>query len=70
MRVRALSKNIDDAIATTKPATIKNKDGKKDFHEAGVPLPPDPVITRWATGLRAALHYSEYFPAVCTIFNN
>ena len=48
MRVRAHFKNIDEVIATTKAATIKNKDRKKDFHDAGLPSPPDPVIARWA----------------------
>ena len=46
MRVRAHFKNIDKIIATIKAATIKNKDRKKDFHDAGLPSPPDPVITR------------------------
>ena len=57
MRVRAHFKNIDEVIETIKTATIKNKDRKKDFHDAGLPSPPDPVITRWATWLRAALYY-------------
>ena len=70
MRVRAHFKNIDEIIATIKAATIKHKDRKKDFHDAGLPSPPDPVITRWATWLRAALCYSENFPAVRTIVNN
>ena len=52
-------KNIDKVIATIKAAAIKNKDRKKDFHDAGRPSSPDPVITRWATWLRAALYYSE-----------
>ena len=65
MRVRAHIKNINEVIAT-----IKNKDRKKDFHDAGLPSPPDPVITRWATWLRAALYYSENIPAVHTIVNN
>ena len=59
MRVRVHFKNIDEAIATIKATTIKNKDRKKDFHDARLPSPPDPVITRWATWLRAALYYSE-----------
>ena len=65
MRMHAHFKNIDEVIAT-----IKNKDCKKDFHDAGLPSPPDTVITKWATWLRAALYYSENFPAVCTIANN
>ena len=70
MRVRAHLKNIDEIMATIKAATIKNKDRKKDFHNAGLSSPPDPVITRWATWLRAALYYSENLPAVRTIVNN
>ena len=70
MRVRAHFKNIDQIIATIKVATIKNKDRKKNFHDAGLPSPPDPVITRWATWLRAVSCYSENLPAVCTIVNN
>ena len=50
MRVHSHFKNIDEIIAT-----IKNKDRKKDFHDAGLPSPPDPVITRWATWLRGCL---------------
>ena len=70
MHVRAHFKNIDEVIATIKAATIKNKDRKKDFHDNGLPSPLDPVITRWATWLRAALYYSENLPAVRTIVNN
>ena len=70
MRVRAHFKNIDELIATIKAATIKNKDRKKDFHDAGLPSLPDPVITRWATWLGAALYYSENLPAVHTIVND
>ena len=51
MRVRAHFKIIDEVIAMIKAATIKNKDHKKDFHDAGLPSPPDPVITRWQLGL-------------------
>ena len=69
MRVRAHFKNIDEIIATIKAATIKNN-RKKDFHDAGLPSPPDPVITRWATWHRAALYYSDNLPAVRTIVNN
>ena len=53
--MRAHFNNIDEIIATIKAATIKNKDCKKDFYDAGLPSPPDPVITRWATWLRARL---------------
>ena len=68
--MRAHFNNIDEVIATIKAATIKNKDRKRDFHDAGLPSPPDSVITRWPTWLRAALYYSENLPAVRTIVNN
>ena len=48
MRECAHFKNIDGVIATIKAATIKNKDCKKDFHDARLPPSPDPVITIWA----------------------
>ena len=35
-----------------------------------MPSLPDPVVTRWATWLRAVLYYSENLPAVLTIVNN
>ena len=70
MRVRKYFKHIDDVVATIKAATIKSKDRKKGFRRAGLSSPPDPVITRWATWLTAALRLSEYFPAVRTIVNN
>ena len=38
MLVRAHFKNIDEVIATIKAATIKNKDRKKDFHDAACHL--------------------------------
>ena len=47
MRVCAHFKNINEVIATIKAAGIKNKNRKKDFHNAGLLSPPDPVITKW-----------------------
>ena len=69
-RACAHFKNNDEVITTIKAATIKNKDRKKDFHDAELPSPLDPAITRWATWLRAALCSSENLPAVRTIANN
>ena len=62
-------KNIE-VIAMIKTATVKNKNHKKDVHDAGMPSPLDPVITRLLTWLRPALYYSENLPSVCTIVSN
>ena len=70
MHVRAHFKNIDEVIATIKAATIKSKDRKKDYDDADQLSLHDPIITRWATWLRAALYYNENLPAVRTIVNN
>ena len=69
MRVRAHFRNIDKVTATMREATMKSKDRKKNFHNAGLPSSPNPGITRWATWLRAALCSSENLPAVRTIVN-
>ena len=45
MRVCGHFKNIDEIIATMKATRIKNKDRKKDFHDAVLPS-PDPIITK------------------------
>ena len=52
MCVRAYFKNVNEVIATIKAATIKNKNRKKDFHDAGLLSFPDPEITRWVIWLR------------------
>ena len=46
MRVHAHFKSIDEVMATIKVATIKKKNRQKNFHDNGLPSPPDPVITR------------------------
>ena len=70
MRVRTHFKNINEVIATIKAATIKNKHRKKDFHDAALSSPPDLVITRLATLLRAVLNYNENLPVLSTIVSN
>ena len=56
MHVCAHFKNIGEVLATIKAAIIKNKDCKKDFHDASLPYFSGPVITKWATWLIAALY--------------
>ena len=54
MLVRAHFKNIDKIETSIKAAAIKNKDREKDFYDAGLPFPSDPLLTVWVTWLKAA----------------
>ena len=51
MHVRAHFKNIDEVIATIKAATIKIRERKKGFHDAGLPHPPDHALQDGQLGL-------------------
>jgi len=35
----------------------------------GIPLPPQPIVTRWGTWLTAALYYCEHFLIIQAILN-
>ena len=54
----------------TKFGAVRISNKIQDFHDTDLPSPPDPVITRSTTWLRAALYYSENLSAVRTIVNN
>ena len=43
--------NINDMVATIKAATIKSKDGNKDFHEASLPSTSDSRLKDGQLGL-------------------
>jgi hypothetical protein len=62
MRVRNYYKKVDLFIATIKMATVKNQQRRRDFD--GIGLPPAPVVTRWASWIRAAEFYVDNFVAV------
>uniref|UniRef100_A0A914HYL0 Uncharacterized protein n=1 Tax=Globodera rostochiensis TaxID=31243 RepID=A0A914HYL0_GLORO len=55
------SVDVDELIASTKKVFSKAPSRVAKFRElCDLPLPPRPIITRWATWLRAALYYSEH----------
>ena len=60
-------KNIDKVTATIKATSFKNKNCKKDFHNAGLLSLLDPIITKWATWLTAALRTFQLFVPLLTI---
>ena len=62
MRVRGSYPVVDNLIACVKAATVKNKTRLALFEAIG--KPPQPIITRWASWLRAAFYYADYLSAV------
>lgn len=61
-KVRSFFNDVDDLIASVKAATVRSKDRKECF--ASIGYPPQPVVTRWATWLKAAIYYAEKLPDV------
>jgi hypothetical protein len=57
MKIRGFFKDVDDLIGTIKMATIKNKQRLSMFRKIG--YPPNVIITRWSSWLRAALYYAN-----------
>lgn len=54
---------VNDLIKTGKKVFLKAPLRVQLFRDrmAGVPLPPEPVITRWGTWLDAANYYADHF---------
>ena len=49
--------DVDNLVARVKAATIKNKSRQAQFKHIG--SPPEPVVTRWGTWLKAADRYAD-----------
>ena len=56
---------VNELIAAVKAATIENKERRILFTEIG--SPPQSILTRWASWIRAAAFYAEHLPAVVAI---
>ena len=66
-RIRANYADVDKLIAAVKPSVVKNKDRRAKF--SAINSPPQPVVTRWGSWLKAAEYYAKNFPQVCEIVN-
>eukprot|EP00477_Mikrocytos_mackini_P001135 GAHX01001217.1.p1 GENE.GAHX01001217.1~~GAHX01001217.1.p1 ORF type:complete len:457 (-),score=48.95 GAHX01001217.1:118-1488(-) len=60
--------NIDKLISSLKAATIKNRERRADFTD--IPIPPQPILTRWGSWLRALSYYKRHFNNIKDIVNN
>ena len=67
--VRGQFGTIDKIISNVKKIFKKAPSRVQIFktHAPNIPLPPEPVITRWGTWLNASIYYCEYYKQICEI---
>ena len=66
-KVRGAFADVDNLVARVKAATIKNKSKQAQFKHIG--SPPEPIVTRWGTWLKAADYYADNLIEVKKIVN-
>ena len=68
-KIRALFSNVDELISNGKKVFLKAAARKAIFRELapGIPLPPQPVISRWGTWLKAAAYYAEHLDTFSSV---
>lgn len=61
--IRAEFSEVDQLISNVKKVFIKAPTRIKTFQELteNIPLPPQPIITRWGTWIEAAIYYAKYY---------
>lgn len=71
-QVRSQYENVDDLIANVKKIFLKSPNRVKMLKDMypNLPLPPQPVITRWGTWLKATSYYSKHFQQISNVLNN
>ena len=64
--LRSLHPSVDKLVSNVKKVFVKSPSRRSSFKKVnpGVPLPPEPVTTRWGTWISAVLYYAEHFEAV------
>ena len=64
--VRQEFKIVDELISNVKKMFLKSPKRVETFETIApeVPLPPDPVVTRWGTWLLAAIYYAEHYDKI------
>ena len=66
-RIRANYEDVVKLIASAKAAVAKNRDQRAKF--SVINRPPQPVVTRWGSWLKAAECHAKKFPQVREIVN-
>ena len=66
-KVRGAFVDVDNLVARVTAATIKNKSRQAQFKH--ISSPPEPVVTRWGTWLKAVDYYANNMIEVKKIVN-
>lgn len=75
-KVRENFSAVNDLIANMKKVFLKAPTRRDTFRETlpGIPLPPEPVVTRWGTWLEAVKYYDTHFEdlkrVICSFDSN
>ena len=68
MKIREHYSMVDNLIERIKASIVKNKERRNMFRE--ISIPPQPIITRWGSWLKAPMYYADNLPDVRNIVNN
>lgn len=65
-QIRIQFPKVDKLVANVKQVFKKAPYRVLKFHTdaPNIPLPPEPILTRWGTWISAAIYYSENFQTV------
>ena len=61
-RIHCNYEDVDNLIAAVKASVVKNKDRRAKF--SAINSPPQPIVTRWGSWLKAAEYYAKNLPQV------
>ena len=65
--MRGAFADVDNLVARVKAAAIKDKSRQAQFKHIG--SPPEPIVTRWGTWLKATDYYADNLIEVKKIVN-
>ncbi|PSN31351.1 hypothetical protein C0J52_25994 [Blattella germanica] len=70
--VRSYFPQVDALISNVKKILVKSPSRREHFKALapGIPLPPQPIITRWGTWLEACFYFCEHFQTVKSFVNS
>ena len=70
-QIRKHFSDVDDFISNMKKVFLKAPSRVLKFKEIapGIPLPPQPILTRWGSWLMAAVYYFEHYNQIVQVIN-